>query len=249
MQTSCKFFPSLLIIAAGLSLRAGNSPAPKTMAPTEITASHSGCAAGSAGECARLGAAMEQSGDYAAAFAADERGCTLGSLAACQALANGYEYSRPGIPRDFARARQFWLAACELRDGFSCTRAGDFMQIGRGLTKDFTQAAKLYRLSCELGFKPGCVFLGGQMLAGQGVAKDEAGAVKLFRAACDANVSEGCRWMATITWAGTGVEKDENLAWEYNAKACKLGDEQACDAQPSWFCQHFGWVRDIFHLD
>ncbi len=61
-------------------------------------------------------------------------------------------------------------------------------------------------------------------------AKDYIQAKKYFEKACDLNNGGGCGSLGMLYEYGQGVEKNLTKADQYISKACKLGDQEACEA-------------------
>ncbi|WRA72668.1 SEL1-like repeat protein [Helicobacter pylori] len=61
-------------------------------------------------------------------------------------------------------------------------------------------------------------------------AKDYIQAKKYFKKACDLKYGGGCGALGVLYYNGQGVEKNLTKAAQYISKACKLGDQKACEA-------------------
>uniref|UniRef100_UPI0002B95E6E tetratricopeptide repeat protein n=1 Tax=Helicobacter pylori TaxID=210 RepID=UPI0002B95E6E len=61
-------------------------------------------------------------------------------------------------------------------------------------------------------------------------AKDYIQAKKYFEKACGLNNGSGCNNLGVLYINGQGVEKNLTKADQYISKACKLGDQEACEA-------------------
>ncbi|WQW38358.1 SEL1-like repeat protein [Helicobacter pylori] len=60
-------------------------------------------------------------------------------------------------------------------------------------------------------------------------AKDYIQAKKYFEKACDLKYGSGCSGLGFLYGSGKGVEKNLTKADQYISKACKLGDQEACE--------------------
>ncbi|WP_187852871.1 SEL1-like repeat protein [Helicobacter pylori] len=60
-------------------------------------------------------------------------------------------------------------------------------------------------------------------------AKDYIQAKKYFEKACGLNNGGGCGALGDLYYNGEGVEKNLTKAAQYISKACKLGDQEACE--------------------
>ncbi len=86
-----------------------------------------------------------------------------------------------------------------------------------------------------------CVLIGGGLMAKPnpeelfdlGVksieAKDYIQAKKYFEKACDLDNGLGCGVLGSLYQNGEGVKQDSKKAAQYISKACKLGDQKACE--------------------
>jgi TPR repeat protein len=92
--------------------------------------------------------------DYVASLALFERGCSLGSLEACEGIARQTARGE-GCPRDEARAAKLFEELCRKGRGGACTQAAKlyFDRIGR--TSDGL-AVGLADQGCTLGNLEGC---------------------------------------------------------------------------------------------
>ncbi|MFP6206081.1 tetratricopeptide repeat protein [Helicobacter pylori] len=90
--------------------------------------------------------------------------------------------------------------------------------------QDFSKARKYFEKACELKDGGGCFNLGELYLE-----KDSKKAVALFEKSCDLNISRGCGALGVLYYNGQGVEKNLTKAAQYISKACKLGDQKACE--------------------
>lgn len=60
--------------------------------------------------------------------------------------------------------------------------------------------------------------------------QDFSKAKKYFEKACDLKYGRGCNNLGVLYRDGQGVEKNLTKADQYISKACKLGDQEACEA-------------------
>ncbi|RVY15589.1 sel1 repeat family protein [Helicobacter pylori] len=59
--------------------------------------------------------------------------------------------------------------------------------------------------------------------------QDFSKARKCFERACGLNNGRGCNNLGVLYRDGQGVEKNLTKAAQYISKACKLGDQKACE--------------------
>ncbi|MGN8428397.1 hypothetical protein ACR9LD_02545 [Helicobacter pylori] len=55
-------------------------------------------------------------------------------------------------------------------------------------------------------------------------------ATQLYTKACELKEGVGCKRLWSLYYYGQGVEKNLTKADQYISKACKLGDQEACEA-------------------
>ncbi len=93
--------------------------------------------------------------------------------------------------------------------------------------KNFTQAKKYFEKACDLNNGSGCGALGD--LYGD-VEKNLIKATQLYTKACDLKEGMGCGNLGVLYYDGDGVKRDSKKADQYFSKACKLGNQEACEA-------------------
>jgi TPR repeat protein len=152
------------------------------------------CATGA--ECSQLGVRYAQGAegiqeDDALAARLFQRGCELGSAAACNNLGLAFE-SGEGVPQDYERSMEFFGRACSGGFAEACNNQGALYEHGRGVPVNLGDAQRLYTQACRHGSGLGCSNLGVLYAQGRGVAVDREEAARLFRAACTAGSSVGC---------------------------------------------------------
>jgi len=83
--------------------------------------------------------------------------------------------------------------ACDLNDGFVCSRLGVLYMNGEGVKKNESKAKRYYRKACSLNDKTGCYMLGVFYEYGYGgLEQNHLKAKEYYKKACDLNVSKGC---------------------------------------------------------
>ena len=146
-------------------------------------------------------------------------GCDNGDAAACMALAQAAEKTR-----DFERAADLYLKACNGRAAAGCTGLGVLYNRGSGVTSDIAQAALYYKRGCDLGDMSGCYNLGTVYEFGSIGFPDPARAVDLYRRACSNGHLDGCANLLRTS----GAAQDKARARELLEKACDAGIARAC---------------------
>lgn len=103
------------------------------------------------------------------------------------------------VPKDSARARSLYTAACAAEEAWGCERLGHVLSRGLGGPRELTASASAYEKACEADFAPGCSALGAMLLAGQGeVARDEARGAALLKRACELHEVRSCNTLRLL---------------------------------------------------
>ena len=147
-------------------------------------------------------------------------GCENGDAAACVALARAAEATK-----DFERAADLYLKACNGKAGAGCTGLGVLYNRGSGVTGDPAQAALYYDRGCTLGDMSGCNNLGTLYEFGSIGFRDAAGAARLYDRACSNANMDGCANLLRIPGAAPQAKA---RARDLLDKACAAGDARAC---------------------
>jgi serine/threonine protein kinase len=158
---------------------------------------------------------------------ASDRGpdaCDNGDAAACVALAQAAEATK-----DFRRAADLYLKACNGKAAAGCTAFGVLHNRGLGVTRDATQAAAYYERGCTLGDMAGCNNLGTVYQFGSIGFRDPAKAAGLYERACSNAQMDGCANLGLLFLDTPGAAPEEKArARELLEKACAAGIARAC---------------------
>ena len=83
--------------------------------------------------------------------------------------------------------------ACDLNDGFVCSRLGFLYMNGEGVKQNYSKAKRYYSKACHQNEKSGCYKLGFFYEYGSGgLEQNNSNAHKYYSKACDLNVTKGC---------------------------------------------------------
>ncbi|MBK8014950.1 MAG: sel1 repeat family protein [Deltaproteobacteria bacterium] len=122
----------------------------------------SGCALGEGESCFWNARASEEEDQEAGTITHptvvayyDRRACELGFAAGCQRIGEAH-FAGSGVPKDTARALEWWNDACRKGLGESCWRLGDVFEHGKEVNIDLQYAQQIYRHACALGSTQGC---------------------------------------------------------------------------------------------
>lgn len=173
------------------------------------------------------------------AFALYDKGCTLGSLAACGAQADAYR-AGAGTTKDPAKALAKAEEACTGRDNelfaAACTTWGVMAYFGETGTKDTKVALAAFRRACTYGERT-CDWLASVAVENGGTASDE---LPVVEKACAAGHEHACLAYGNML-ATTG---DDRKAYETFVAACGRKNEDACVRQADLLAGGFGITKD-----
>jgi TPR repeat protein len=190
------------------------------------------CAAGVADACEGAAELRDRRGDHAAARAAFEEGCAIGSGRACARLA-----AEAGSPE---RARRLAERACDLgapdgcialaRDAPAARQKALLFQACR-LGADAacaTSALPEVEERCAGGDADACLQAGRVLQEGRALEADGARAAAWYRRACELGLPDGCVRLGILHRFGAGVRLDEARAATLFERACVAGDQEGC---------------------
>ena len=175
----------------------------------------------------------------------------VGGWENCFQIAESYRKGN-GVPRDVARAAQFYEHACDgghteacsilglIRDGGEvykeacdggdaegCWHLGNIYEEGDGESRDYGRAQESYRLACAGGYAQGC-----RDLARYFIDKDPSQVVDLYKQACDGGDATACNALGVMYGDGNGVVENSSRAADLY--------KQACDGGEPWGCRNLG---------
>ena len=127
--------------------------------------------------------------------------------------------------KDFERAANLYVKACNGRAAVGCTELGVLYNRGSGVTRDVAQAAVYYERGCTLGDMSGCNNLGTVYEFGSIGFPDPAGAAKLYERACSNAHVDGC---ANLLRTPGATPQEKARARDLLEKACAAGIARAC---------------------
>ncbi len=187
------------------------------------------CDGGDSDSCNAFGIAYQYGKgvalDYFKAAALYAKACEMKNIFACANLGAMY-ITGSGVAKDTLRGLQFYEKACDANDLESCDNIGRTFQHGLGVKPDLAKALAMYKKSCDGDFADGCNDYATMYYEGKGVASNFDAALALYEKACAGEDRRGCS-NAAILWK----TKDRRKSIEFDAKACKLGQEDSCTLQ------------------
>ena len=223
------------------------------------------CAAGDAHACLKHGKELihdKGAPDVTRGIAQIERGCSLGSGAACLYLGDHHLTGRH-VPKDTKRALALFDQACTAGNARACEQLADHLG-----DADRARVETLHRKACAGDVARGCAASGETRKAagdrngayadmlkacdlGQSWACDKASTLvtepararELALRACDSDIANGCRHLADAFAKGIGGERDWGRAMQLAQKACELDGTAPCTQAlqirshpPDWRC-------------
>ena len=171
----------------------------------------------------------------------------VGGWGNCFRIAESYRKGN-GVPRDVARAAQFYEHACDgghteacstlglIRyggelykeacdggDAEGCWHLGNIYEEGDGASRDYGRARESYRLACAGGYAQGC-----RDLARYFIDKDSSQVADLYKQACDGGDATACNALGVMYSDGNGVREDPSRATDLFRTACDGGEAWGC---------------------
>jgi TPR repeat protein len=137
----------------------------------------------------------------------DDRACTLGDMAGCEALfqiiMNGHGEAARDSRFGLKEASVASDKACDAGYADACYEAGLFYSGDMDLPADAPRANALWAQSCAGRYADGCYVLAVSYVLGRGgLEKDLDRAASLFGDACDAGSSKGCEQVQSYEKTG-----------------------------------------------
>ena len=143
----------------------------------------------------------------------------------------GTRYSKgEGVPKDEAKAAQWYQKAAEQGLAVAQNNLGFMYANGRGVPKDYAKAAQWYNKAASQGDSDAQVRLGLMYVRGQGMQQDATMAKQWFQRAADKGNETAQYNLGYMYDEGIGVNKDVAQAEHWYRKAAAQGDTKAQDA-------------------
>ncbi len=158
------------------------------------------------------------------------KACDGGEALGCTNLAQAYQKGE-GVPRNIDETVRIYQDACNRNIRDACNNLGILYDKGEGVPQNDGVAVTYYDRACDMQLAIACSNLGYMYDMGHGVPQDQARAVRLYQTACTGNSGLGCHNLGSAYERGIGgLHTDLNEARRYYAKACGLGEQDACDS-------------------
>ena len=149
-----------------------------------------------------------------------DRGCALGTAAACTAAA------LERVPAD-DRGRAQLERACALGDAPGCHTLGLTLELeGDGL--DAAPALERHRHACQSGLAVACTRLGSLRFSAVGGASDAHAAATSWERGCGLGDPRACFELGVLLQDGRQVAARAKAGHEYLERACRGGEGAAC---------------------
>lgn len=120
------------------------------------------------------------------------KACHSGDADNCVILGSLYFADGGEVTQDYAKAREYYSRACNLKNGFGCFYLGILYQRGFSVPKNIDWGMKYFKISCDLNEVSACLMLGGLYTAGKDVTHDKNLAITYFKKACDLGEKVAC---------------------------------------------------------
>jgi uncharacterized protein len=136
----------------------------------------------------------------------------------------GYLYEHgQGVSRDYAKARENYLAAAVQGHSSAENNLASMYQRGQGVPKNLAKAFEWYLSSAGHGNPVGECNLASMYYVGNGIPRDYKEAARWFRASADSGSAEGQNSMGVLYYKGIGVTADYAQAARWLLLAAQHG--------------------------
>ena len=132
-------------------------------------------------------------------------------------------YHGKRVPKDWARAFEYFSAAAQTGNLQALNALGALYCAGHGTEKDITKAFACYEQSARQGNFEGMI----NLAVLYRMQKDDTQAFTWMKKAADGGSPLGQRMLAEFYYAGIGTEIDKNLGLKDYALAAKQGEPNA----------------------
>jgi hypothetical protein len=136
-------------------------------------------------------------------------------------------YRGEGVPKDVAKAVEWWQKAAAQGDANAQYNLGVMYNKGEGVPKDAARAIEWYRKAAEQGNSYAQFNLAASYATGEGVPKDAVRAAEWVQKAAAQGVAMAQNNLGSMYHDGDGVPKDLVLAYAWANLAAAQGEERA----------------------
>jgi TPR repeat protein len=144
--------------------------------------------------------------------------CDLGDGPSCGSAAAAYESGKSGIEKDPAKAFEYAVKGCNIKDADSCDLVGGYKRSGKGTAKDVEGGVTLQTNACRVGSARACRDVGTYFASSS--PPDWRLALAYAERACDGGCTPGCADAGKIYQLGNGVTKDSVKANSLFKRGC-----------------------------
>src|SRR2546426_1120946 len=155
-----------------------------------------------------------------------QKGADSGDAAAQYGLGWMY-YDGDGVPKDAAKAAEWWQKAATQGDAPAQYGLGRMYYKGEGVPKDAAKAAEWWQKAAAQGDAAAQYGLGGMYYEGEGVPKDDAKAAEWHQKAAAQGDAVAQELLALMYNEGIGVPSDGVLAYAWLNLSAAKGNETA----------------------
>ncbi|KAG0198331.1 hypothetical protein BGX28_008244 [Mortierella sp. GBA30] len=156
------------------------------------------------------------------------------------ALGRSYLQGGDGVPQDYLKALDLFLAA---NQEFKCGCSLGYIYLkGLGVEQNHEEALRWYRESASLGCPSGQLNMGIFYFKGWAVEQDYAEATRFFTLAAQA-LPQAQLYLGYMYEHGRGVPRNYREAWDWYIKAAEAGDTEAQHAVGVLYTRGWHFVR------
>lgn len=220
-----KYFRPLLITLKTIGLACALSWTVSAQTSVDQTENwQQGCDNQVADDCLELGKynLSLRNADYNEALGWEllERGCELGSGAACTLMGRHQNQGR-GDEQDFINSAPYFKRACQLLDGEGCFAFARINAIGKGVERNLVVAVEYLKKGCAKSYGEACYQAAALHLEGEHVKKNVVAAAGFLEAGCGFNDARSCNLWGELLVKGDEVLPNYEKAATAFEKVCK----------------------------
>jgi len=156
-----------------------------------------------------------------------------------------YEHGR-GVPRDPAKAAQYYQSAASRGHSLALSNLASLYQHGLGLPRDPHKAFDLYTAAAERGNSVAQTNLASMYCNSAAIPRDYSAAARWFRAAADQGDPTAQHDLGVLYYKGLGISRDLAASAHWEALAASQGDPFAETDLAYLYETGAGFPRDRF---
>lgn len=148
-----------------------------------------------------------------------------------------FQFEDPKLPNqlDLEKAYQYYVKACDLKDGVGCNNLANMLIKGQGVKADEVRAVVYLQKSCQLDFAQACFRVAIITSRGILLKNDDSKVVELMTKGCRLNDFMSCHDLGYYYLDGKGVARDLPQALDLFSLACNQGLARGCGSLGSLY--------------